>query len=276
MIARPARREVLKNSLPFLVAVFLFSGNVAHADGGPFDYRFAFWGGAYIAEVDTSMRWDSDILPGTEIGFESTLGMDDNDASFNGEFEWRFFNRHALDLRYFKLSRNGVNDTPISLVINGNVIPIDAEVSSFFDVEVIALKYAFTFIKRDNLMMDVGLGLSIQDLSFGIAAREVDIAEAADVTAPLPTITLGLDWAITPKWIASLDLGWFEVKLDNVKGKITEFRGGVTWKPFENVGFNLAYNFFDVDATVTSPEGNFEGSVNYDFKGPMIGAVVTF
>ena len=267
----------MNKTLSLLVAVFLYAGSAARAaDAGPLDYRFAFWGGGYFAEVDTSMRWDSDILPGTDIGFESTLGMDDNESTFNGEFEWRFFNRHALALRYFKLGRNGTNDTPINLIINGITIPINAEVDSFFDVEVIALKYNFAFIKRDNLRMDVGLGLSVQDLKFGIAAREVDIEEDADVTAPLPTITLGLDWAITPKWIANLDLGWFEIKLDNVKGKITEFRGGVTWMPWENVGFNVAYNFFDVEGKVTSEEGNFEGRINYDFRGPMLGVVVTF
>ena len=267
----------MKNILQMLAATFLlFSGSARGADGGPLDHRFAFWGGAFFAEVDTSMRWDTAILPGTDIGFESTLGMDDNDSSFNGEFEWRFFNRHALGIRYFKLTRNGTSDTPINLVINGNIIPIDAEVDSFFDIEVIALKYNFAFIKRDNLLMDVGLGLSVQELNFGIAAGEVDISESGNVTAPLPTITLGLDWAITPKWIANLDLGWFDIKIDNVKGKITEFRGGVTWKPFENVGFNLAYNFFDVTGEVTSEEGNFRGRVEYDFKGPMLGVVLTF
>jgi len=260
-----------------VAAALLISGSVAHAaEGSPFDYRFGFWGGAFFAKVDTAMRWDSQILDGTEIGFESTLGMDDNASSFNGEFEWRFLNRNALKFRYFELTRNGSSDTPISLIINGHTIPTNARVDSFFDVEVMALSYAFTFVKRDNLMIDGGLGLSIQDLSFGIAAAEVDVRESGDVTAPLPTITFGLDWAITPKWIASLDLGYFDLEINNVEGAISEFRGGITWKPFENVGFNLAYNYFDVKGKVTSPEGNFEGKVEYDFHGPLIGIVATF
>jgi hypothetical protein len=267
----------MKTILRLLAGTLLIGGSVAHAaEGGPFDYRFGFWGGAFFAEVDTAMRWDSEILGGTEIGFESTLGMDDNASSFNGEFEWRFFNRHAVKLRYFELTRNSSGDTPISLIVNGITIPINARVDSFFDVEVMALSYAFTFVKRDNLMIDGGIGLSIQDLNFGIAATEVDVFEAADVTAPLPTITFGLDWAITPKWIATLDVGYFSIELDNIEGTISEFRGGITWKPFKNVGFNLAYNYFDVEGKVTSPEGNFEGKVNYDFRGPLVGIIATF
>jgi hypothetical protein len=262
-----------------LLGTLLLSGSLvvqAAEGGGPFDYRFGLWGGAFFAEVDTSMRWDSSIIPGTDIGLESTLGMDDNSSSFNGEFEWRFFNRNALKFRYFKLTRDGSGDAPFNLIVNGITIPINAQVDSFFDAEVLALAYNFAFIKRDNLMIDVGLGLSIQDLSFGIAAENIDFRERGDVTAPLPTITFGLDWAITPQWIARLDLGYFDLKLDNIRGQITEFRGGIVWKPWKSVGFELAYNYFDVETKVTSPEGDFEGKLNYDFKGPLIGIVATF
>jgi hypothetical protein len=262
-----------------LLGTLLLSGSLvaqAAEGGGPFDYRFGLWGGAFFAEVDTSMRWDTSTIPGTEIGLESNLGMDDNATAFNGELEWRFFNRNALKLRYFDLTRDGSSDAPFSLIVNGITIPLAARVDSFFDAEVLALSYSFAFIKRDNLMIDVGLGLSIQDLSFGIAAEDVDLAERGDVSAPLPTITLGLDWAITPRWIASIDLGYFDLKIDNVSGQVSEFRGGITWKAWESVGFELAYNYFDVGAKVTSEEGDFEGKLNYDFKGPMLGIVAVF
>ena len=106
-------------TLRVLLGTLLLSGSLiaqAAEGGGPFDYRFGLWGGAFFAEVDTSIRWDTTIIPGTEIGLESSLGMDDNSSSFNGEAEWRFFNRNALKLRYFKLTRDGSGDAPLNRV----------------------------------------------------------------------------------------------------------------------------------------------------------------
>ena len=260
-----------------LVLLGLSMAGLAQAqNSGPFDHRFGIFGGAYFAEVDTNLRWDSNLLPGTEIGLESNLGMKDNDSAFNGAFEWRFFNRHALSVSYFKLTRSGLADAPFNIIIDGETIPVGAEVSSSFSAEVTALKYDFAFIKRDNLMLDVGLGLSVQDLGITIEAEDDDVFEEGDVTAPLPTITLGLNWAITPSFIANLDVGWFDLKIDNIKGEITEFNAGVTWKPWNNVGFNLAYNYFDVSGKVTDEEGDFEGRLNYEFNGPILGIVATF
>lgn len=243
---------------------------------GPLDYRFGFWGGLFSAEVDSGIRWDSTIVPGTDIGFESTLDMDDNDTSFNGAFEWRFFPRHEFSLRYFKLKRSGLSDSPINLVINGNTIPIDTEVSSYFDSEVLAAHYAFALVRKDNLRLDLGLGLSIQDLKFGLIASDVDFEERGDVTAPLPTLNLGLDWAITPRWIAGAHVGWFDLKVNNIKGEVREARASIKWKPWENVGFDLAYNYFEVRGKVTEEEGRFEGRLKYEFKGPLLGLHLTF
>jgi hypothetical protein len=267
----------LKFTVVFSAIAGLFLSSVAQAQSaGPLDYRFGLTGGAFFAEVDTSMRWDSNLIPGTEIGLESQLGMDNNETAFAGQLEWRFFRRHSLSVSHFKLNRDGAADAPFNLIVGGETIPIGDRVTSSFGAKVTAFHYEFSFINRDNLRMDLGLGLSVQDLNFSINGESSNIDENGDVTAPLPTVTLGLDWAITPKWIVNLDVGWFDLKIDNVKGEITELTGGITWMPWNQVGFNLAYNYFKVKGTVTSEEGNFRGQVGYEFTGPLLGVVATF
>ena len=248
----------------------------AQAEDGPFDYTVSMWVGAFFAGADGELRWDTRVLPGTELGWEGTLGMDDNETAFNVELGWRFFNRHELSLRYFEVTRNGDTDSPIQFVVNGRTIPVNTRVESQFDAQVIAAHYEFAFIKRDRLMVQIGLGLSVQDLEFAIEAADVPVQEFGDVTAPLPTITLGLDWALSPKWVFALDLGWFDVKIDNIKGEILEARAGIQWQPWKHVGFNIAYDYFDVRGTVTKQEGNFRGKIGYEFYGPMVGVFAHF
>ena len=69
------------------------------------------------------MRWDSDLVPGTDIGLESNLGMKDNDSSFNGAIEWRFLKRHALSVSHYKSSLQGTTDAPFDIVIGGDDYP---------------------------------------------------------------------------------------------------------------------------------------------------------
>ncbi len=249
--------------------------SASNSSGSPFDYRFGFWGGAFIANVETTVQWGGELFPGTEFGLESALDMADNESAFNGEFEWRFFRRHSLNLRYFSLKRDGLADAPFNIVIDDVTIPIGSEVSSSFDNDVVAAHYAFSIIRRDNLIFDIGIGLNVQDIKIAIISEEDEIDERGDVTAPLPTVDLGFDWAITPQWILSLDGGWFDLEIDDIKGEITELRGGITWKPWEKVGFNLAYNYFKVRGDIEE-EGGFRGRLEYRFQGPLLGIVATF
>jgi len=41
------------------------------------------------------------------------------------------------------------------------------------------------------------------------------------------------------------------------------------------VGLNVAYNYFEVKGKVTEEEGRFEGRLNYEFQGPLLGIHVT-
>ena len=265
----------MKATYAVLVATLCFAG-AAEAQDSPFDYRVAFWGGAFFASVDTNFRWDSSLIEGTEIGLESVLDVADNKDTFNGEFEWRFLRRHELNVRYFRLRRDGETDAPFDLVIDGESFPLNTLVQSKFDVDVFALGYAWSFIKTERWLAELGVGLSVQDFTIGIVAQDINITQSGDVTAPLPTLTLGGSWAITPRWIASLKGGWFDLEVDNVRGQISEARADIEWRVAKNVGLNLAYNYFEVSGRVTSEEGGFEGRVDYEFRGPMLGLKLVF
>lgn len=59
------------------------------------------------------------------------------------------------------------------------------------------------------------------------------------LTAPLPVVGLGINVALTPKWIvmASTDLIYLEIS--NYKGAIQNNMAGVEYRPFKNVGFGF-------------------------------------
>ncbi len=248
----------------------------------PLGNRFVLGAGPFWARLDTQVRLDSsDGRTGTVIDFESTLGMDENDRLPMMLGYYRVAKNHRLAFGYFRLNRNGaaVSDAPIRF---GDVIfPANLPLSSYFDVEVVALSYAYSLIHDKKKELAFNIGLQIQDIETGISGNlgPSIIREDADVVAPLPTFGGSFDYAISDKWIFTSLVGVFALEIDlgddsTFSGEILQINTGVAYKAFKNVAFALQYNYFRVDVNVDDPD--WLGSLEYEYRGPVLAIAVYF
>ena len=268
--------------------VLLFGPGAAFADerpawrDEPLGSRFALGAGVFAPRLDTQVRRDSSNgIIGTVIDFESTRGMDDSDRSALILGYYRFAKRHRLGFQYFRLDRNGdsVSDAPIRF--GDVVIPANFPVSSFFNVDVYALNYSYSLIHDGRKELALNIGLQLQDVETGIAGNLGPgfLVEEADVYAPLPTFGGSFDYAINEKWIFTSMLGIFAIEIDlgddsDLSGEILQFNTGLIWKAFDNVGFALQYNYFNVDVDVN--DSDWVGFLKYEYRGPVLAAAFYF
>jgi hypothetical protein len=283
-----------KKSLFFLllpaVAAFLLLAGIGDAlaqerpawRDGPLGDRFVLGVGLFGPRLDTKVRLDSSTgIIGTEIDFESTLGMDDNDLLPLVLGYYRVAEKHRINFQYFRLDRHGnsVSDVPIRF---GDVIfPANLPLSSFFNVDVYSLGYSYSLIHDEKKELAFNVGLQFQDIEMGIAGNVGPglIAEEADVVAPLPTFGGTFDYAISEKWIFSSLVGVFALEIDfgddsKFSGEILQINTGVTYKAFKNVAFALQYNYFRVDVDVD--DSDWMGSLKYEYRGPVLAIGVYF
>jgi len=248
----------------------------------PLGNRFVLGAGPFWARLDTQVRLDSsDGRTGTVIDFESTLGMDENDRLPMMLGYYRVAKNHRLAFGYFRLNRNGaaVSDAPIRF---GDVIfPANLPLSSFFDVDVYSLSYAYSLIHDEKKELAFNIGLQIQDIETGISGNlgPSIIREDADVVAPLPTFGGSFDYAFNEKWVFTSLLRVFAIELDlgddsEFVGEIVQLNAGVMYKAFKNVGLALQYNYFRVDVDVEDPD--WMGFLKYEYRGPVLAVVVYF
>ena len=138
----------------------------------PFGNRFVLGVGPFWARLDTQVRLDSSTGQiGTVIDFESTLGMDENDLLPMMMGYYRIAKNHRITFEYFQLNRNGaaVSDVPIRF---GDVIfPANLPLSSFFDVDVYSLSYAYSLIHDEKKELAFNIGLQFQDIETGISGN---------------------------------------------------------------------------------------------------------
>ena len=248
----------------------------------PLGNRFVLGAGPFWARLDTQVRLDSsDGRTGTVIDFESTLGMDENDRLPMMLGYYRVAKNHRLAFGYFRLNRNGaaVSDAPIRF---GDVIfPANLPLSSFFDVDVYSLSYAYSLIHDEKKELAFNIGLQFQDIETGISGNlgPSILSEDADVVAPLPTFGGSFDYAFDEKWVFTSLLGVFAIELDlgddsALVGEIVQFNVGVAYNAFKNVGLALQYNYFRVDVDVE--DRDWIGFLKYEYHGPVLAVVVYF
>jgi hypothetical protein len=249
-------------------------------------WRYEFAVGAFASTVETKIRLDATDLPGTEFSFENDLGIDDNDLSPVARFSYRFGRRSSLSLTNFDLNRSGTSESRISITLphpddpdETYVIEADVIVDSMFNAETVVLSYGYSFVNNPAAEFALRFGVHFTDIKLGLATpNQPEIPDTSEaVLAPLPTFGILGGYRFGENWYIAADLGYFALEIDNFDGSITSGTLGVTWQPFKHVAFNMNYQYFEVDVSVTSDEfGGVGGSFIWEYTGPAVDVKVRF
>ncbi len=232
--------------------------------------------------LDTRVRVDaSDASPGTTISFEQNLGMSDTETLPALGLNWRFAKKHKLGFNALRLDRSGSAITTSEIRIGDEVFTVDLPIASFFDMQIISFDYSYSIILDERKELALGIGLSIQDLTFGLLGNgPVGVIEIdSGITAPIPTFGLKGGYAFTDKWVGKIGFGYlsFDLALDaerQLGGDVLNGYASIQHKTFERVYFGLSYQYFDV--RVNWSENGLYTSIGYQFQGPMLAVIAAF
>ena len=276
------------NSKLALISIFLLQSLPAIAQeehdwqSWPLVDHFTVSLNALFPTLDTRVRLDaSDGSPGTTIIFEQNLGMSDTETLPALEFSWRFAKKHTLGLSTLRLDRSGSAITTSEIRIGDEVFTVDLPISSFIDMTLIGIEYSYSLVIDERKELALGIGLSIQDISFGLIGNlNAGIVEVgSDVTAPVPTFLIKGGYAFTDKWLGKIGVGFlsFDLALDGdnrLGGDVFNGYVGIQHNTFERVHFGLSYQLFDIQ--VDWNENGLNSAVKYEYQGPVLSVTAAF
>jgi hypothetical protein len=248
----------------------------------PLGSELVFSANAFVPNLATTVRVDaSDGTPGTVISFEQALGLSDTETLPSFSFSWRFAKKHRLGLGYFSLNRSGSAVAETEIRFGDEVFEVDLPISTFFDTNVMSLGYSYSFIFDEKKQIALSVGVSVQDITFGLRGDAgANLIEAeSGVTAPLPAFGISGGYAFTEKWTLRGSAGLFSFKLavddeDDLQGQIVDASLGLYHHTFEHVHFGASYSYFDVAADFGNKD-NFN-SLDYRYHGPMLTVSAVF
>ena len=276
------------NSKLALIAIFLLQSLPAIAQeehdwqSWPLADHFTVSLYAMFPKLDTRVRLDaSDGSPGTTIIFEQNLGMSDTETLPALDFSWRFAKKHRLGLNTFRLDRSGSAITTSEIRIGDEVFTVDLPISSFIDMTITGIDYSYSLVFDERKELALGIGLSIQDISFGLIGNlNAGIVEVgSEVTAPVPTFLIKGGYAFTDKWLGKLGAGFlsFDLALDGgnqLAGDVFSGYLAIQHNTFEHVHFGLAYQLFDIQ--IEWNENGLNSAVKYEYQGPVLSVTAAF
>ncbi len=238
-------------------------------------------GGLYTAHNSTLRLGANDKE--IEIDVENVLDMDDSSMTVRLESHWRFSKnrRHRLDVDWLAIRRDGKRKLFDDIVIDDTVYIEGSTVKSSFDIDIFNASYSYSLFMTDRVDVAASLGLYVAPIKFEIEGGGIVIEkESESFIAPLPTLGLAADFAITPDIFLRTDISALYVEIKRFEGFLIDAGVALEWRPFKYIGFGLKYSYFilriDAEGKDRWPGIDFTGRIEFETNGAMLYTSVFF
>jgi hypothetical protein len=235
---------------------------------------------ALIANIDTNLNLGAKGF-GVKVDVEDFFGMDTTNSIFKLKGFWRFTDnlRHRLGFEYSSYRRDGYRTILEDFTIeddNGNqiTIPAGTQVNSYFDLDIYKISYSYSFFQDDRIDLAAGIGVYWMPIDIGVNSKGlIRVNETEKFDAPLPTVALRADFAITPKWFLRSSLELFYLEIQQFKGSIYQSTVALEYLPWKHVGFGFAFDTFNLHIEANGedyPEIDFRGELDFNITGLLL------
>ena len=208
---------------------------------------------------------------GTVINFEDTL--EKRSVAPNAGLFWRATDNWRVDFEYFEIARDATRTLAQDVQWGDLTFTAGTAVHSTFDFSDLRISAAYSFFKRPDKEIGVGLGVHVAGMKASIQSAGIG-AEATDVTAPLPVVNLYGMFALTDEWAVNMRADWLSLTYGDYSGDVRNLEINALYQPFRNVGFGLGVRSLVIDVDIDNTD--WRGQARLSFQGPTAFMTVSF
>ena len=253
---------------------------------GPGMGRFKINLGAYFPAISTDMQVD---INDDNIGLEETLGLSDDETVLRLDGYWRFAKKHRLGFGYYRLDRDASSALSGDFEIGGETWYAGALIDTDMTLDFYSLNYMYSFYQGEKWEIGATIGAYWvrAETTIALAAAIVppppdpplaagELYESDTFEGPLPLIGLAFEYYITPKWMATLKGGYFQLTLNDYKGRIANLGASVEYQFTKTFGLGLGYDGFALKLEAEDANSNDFASIEYKYHGVQVYGVLRF
>lgn len=239
--------------------------------------RFGLQAGVAYSATTTDVRFDSDLgTLGTELSGEDDLGLGKNKVLARGEVWFRMKERHRARISsyFIPLNRRATTVLDRTISFGNETFAVNEQIESELKLNLLAITYAYSFVKNDRLELGASLGFDVVDFEAKATVPARLRTEREERSGPAPLVGLDGTFRIHRKWYAEARLQYLKVNISDVKGTLTTYDLNVLYRLHPNVTVGLGYSGFGID--VESENEGDSGRIDIATHGPMLFARVGF
>ena len=273
---------MLQHSRFLLSAILLMSlaGTVTAQDSAyhpTLSDNFIFAAGAFRSDDTFKIRAESTGSIGDNVDFGESVGVDESNTLAYVQLRWNFGHERKWSLsgQYFANDASGDATLEEDVDWQDIVFREGTFVEGGVKFEVARLFLGRSFVKKEQHEFGAGLGIHNLDLSAYIGG-EIMInddttgyrREKATDSQVLPNLGAWYHFSPASRWLLRGRLDWISADLGKVDGTLWNANVGVNFQAWRHVGFDLAYQYFNLDFVVDKDD--WRGGADITYSGPVI------
>jgi len=207
-------------------------------------------GWAYVFGANATVSKGGPALGvGTAIDFTQTLGGDTSTDAIRIESLYHFNERHAVGFSWYRVGLSGEKTLNQQIQFNDQVISAGATTQTGLSFNTYRLLYNYSFYRTDKVELAFSPGLYVLKTNFNFAAQGTINGNPGtstvineQVSIPLPSIGLVVNYNITPKFQFQSRYDYFYLSIGQYTGSMFEFYAGLEYRVFEHFALGAAYD----------------------------------
>ena len=276
VIKSPRHRVMQFRLLPLLAVLAMgilgISPSIVYAEETPpaemKDKLMLRGGWAYVFGATANVAVGGPVLGvGTSVDFTNTLGGDTSTDAFRVDGLYRFNDRHAVGLSWYRVGLSGEKSLNQEIQINDQTISAGATTQTGLSFNTYRLIYKYSFYRNDKVELGISPGLYVMKTNFNFAGQGSINGTVGSttvineqVTLPLPSIGFIANYNITPKLQAQTRFDFFYLSIGQYTGSMFEFYAGLEYRLHQHFAMGAAY-----DRLTAGLSGSGNQGFNVDF-----------
>lgn len=231
-------------------------------------------GWAYVFGATANVSKGGPLLGiGTNVDLTNTLGVDSSTDAFRLDGLYRFNERHAIGLSWYRVGLSGSKSLNEQIQINDQTIAAGASTTTSLNFNIWRLLYNYSFYRNDKVELGVSPGLYMMQTKFNFAAQGAITSPTTgtfsatsvneQLTLPLPSIGLVANFNITPKLQFQSRYDFFYLTINNYTGSMFEFYAGLEYRLMKHFAMGAA---FDRLTAELRGSGNQGFNINFSYN----------
>ena len=277
-----------KNHFLYLSSILLMSlaGTVIAQDSAyhpALSDNFMFAAGAFRSDNTFKIRAEGRTNLGDRIDFGDSVGVDSSNTLGHAQLRWKFGRERKWSIAGQYFSNDATGDATLDEDVNWQNITFreGTFAEGGVKLKVARLFLSRSFVKNEQHDFGVGLGIHNLDLSAFIGG-EVKINDEttgyrrgnANASQILPNLGAWYNFSPASRWLLHGRLDWISADLGKVDGTLWNTNVGVNFQAWRHVGFDLSYQYFNLDFTVDKDD--WRGGADMTYSGPVISVTVNW